>query len=52
MSMSLQASHTAETSAASRDSATDEVGDIDIPLDQFHFDPHIGVTSEGEETEI
>ena len=31
---------------------TGGVGDIDIPLDQFHFDPHVGVASGGEETDI
>ena len=28
------------------------VGDMDIRLDQFTFDPHLGVTDGGDETEI
>lgn len=43
--------------AAADDSTTREVadpstGDIDVPLDEFTFDPHVGVSEGGEETEI
>ena len=31
----------------------DEEGEgMDIPLDQFTFDPHLGVSGDGDETEI
>ena len=33
-------------------STGEDTGDIDIPLEQLTFDPHLGVSEEGDETEI
>lgn len=35
-----------------REVAHPSTGDIDVPLDEFTFDPHVGVSEGGEETEI
>lgn len=48
--LSLQAMADPHPSDTTREE--EGVGDMDIPLDQFTFDPHLGVSDGGDETEI
>ena len=49
---SLQASADPHPAGATAGEGGEGVGDMDIPLDHFTFDPHLGVSENGDETEI